>query len=132
MVGSTSAKSRRLSGLRLLIAEDDWLLAHQLAVNIEEEGGYALGPFSKAADALKCAAEEKIDFALVDMHLLDDFADRLLAQLTKRGVRYALVTGYSALPTNAYSDAVSVIPKPVDFEELIKFLECQAPLHPSA
>jgi ActR/RegA family two-component response regulator len=112
----------RLLALRVLIAEDSWLFADTLAVLLEEEGAYVLGPFGTVGKALDCLHSETVDFAIVDLNLGDAFADRLVDSLVARQVPHAIVTGFQALPTNADRAAVATLRKPCDTRELIDLL----------
>ena len=110
----------KLSGLRVLVAEDEWIHADVLCVILEEEGATVLGPCSTASKAIDVLSNEKVD--LVDMGLADVFADDLVAEITARSVPYAIITGYSALPTNADADAIGVLHKPFSSKALIDLL----------
>ncbi len=112
----------RLLGMRVLIAEDSWLFADNLAVLLEEEGAHVLGPFGTVAKAMTCLLTESVDFAVVDLNLGDTFADRLVDRLVEQNVPYAIVTGYHALPTNADHGAVATLPKPCDTRALIDLI----------
>lgn len=108
----------RLSGLRILVAEDHWIEADTLCVRLEEEGAQAIGPFRHATDAIAALAQHRVDFALVDMVLQDTTADPLLRELTRRSVPHGVITGYSALPTNATESASLHLLKPVQWDFL--------------
>ena len=113
--------------MRVLIAEDSWIVADTLAVRLEEEGAHVQGPFGKAKDAINYIRANQSHFALVDMSLQDSFADELVEALSARGVPYAIVTGFRSLPSNAEADSVAVFRKPVDASELIALLTKYAP-----
>jgi DNA-binding NtrC family response regulator len=112
-----------LAGLRVLIAEDQYLLADTIAVLLEEEGAFVLGPFATTHTAIECLEAERVDFALVDMGLKDTFSDRLLVELTARDIPHAVITGFDYLPTNAFDHAVEVLKKPVDKRKLVQLLK---------
>ncbi|HTU56829.1 MAG TPA: hypothetical protein VMF89_00320, partial [Polyangiales bacterium] len=91
---------------RVLIVEDEFLIARSLQTLLQQEGARVLGPVARVADALELiATEPHIDCALLDVRLAAEpvfpVADALLA----RGVRVALTSGYDRreLPT-AYRD----------------------------
>ena len=112
----------RLAGRRVLIAEDSWLTADTLSVLLEAEGARVVGPSATCAGALAYLEREAVDFALVDMGLGDAFADRLAEELVARTIPFFVLTGYSALPTNADERAIKVIRKPIDKRVLIDLL----------
>lgn len=112
----------RLVGLRVLIAEDLWVIADNLSVLLEEEGARVVGPAASNRHAIDLLRGESVDFALVDMNLKDAFADELTQKLIQRSIPYAIVTAYEALPTNADEGAVKVLKKPIDRNELVALL----------
>ncbi len=122
MLRAKAPAQGKLRELRVLLVEDSWLLADLLAVRLEEEGAFVQGPFSKACDAIAHLQDNTIDIALVDMVLKDSCADGLIDWLIERGVPYAIMTGYQALPTNAGSAAIAVLQKPLDLKVLVTLL----------
>jgi two-component SAPR family response regulator len=112
----------RLAGLRVLIAEDSWLIADTLSVLLEEEGAWVVGRSASCAGAIGLLRQATVDFALIDMGLTDSFADQLAVELVKRSVPFAIVTGYGALPSNADEHAVKVIHKPIEKQVLVDLL----------
>jgi ActR/RegA family two-component response regulator len=116
--GSTAERGC-LRGMKILIAEDEWLLADTLAVLVEEEGARVIGPCPTTQDAIRMLSDGPIDFAIVDMNLKDSFSDPLVERLVQMDVPFAIVTGYINLPTNADDRAVWVLHKPADYTALI-------------
>src|SRR4051794_30968770 len=84
-----------LAGARVLVAEDEAVIAFEIAFEIEtalrELGCVVLGPAAATADTLGLVARERPDAALLDVELLDGSA---AAACAARGVPFALVTGY--------------------------------------
>ena len=111
-----------LGGVRVLIAEDDGLLADTWAVLLEEEGARILGPYAASAPAIDCVRSGNIDFALVDMNLIDNFADGLLQELAVESIPCAVLTGFYALPSNCLDLAVQVFRKPVEIRDVIDLI----------
>ena len=124
MTSSTSAAARvgKLSGLRVLIAEDSWIHADTLSVILESEGAIVVGPCSTAADAIEHVGREPIDFALLDMNLGGVFADDLASTLSRHTIPYAIVTAYRSLPSNADAEAVGVLRKPINAKSILDLL----------
>ena len=120
--GNQPSGRGRLSGLRVLIAEDSWLIADTLAVLLEEEGARVVGPAASCADSLELLGRQSVDFALVDMKLTDAFADQLAEELVSLTIPYAVITGIAALPSHAHDDAVMVLYKPIVHKTLIELL----------
>jgi DNA-binding NtrC family response regulator len=111
-----------LSGMRIMIAEDDWLLADTLAVLLEERGARVIGPVPATSSAIRLLDRSEVDFALVDMNLKDCFSDALIERLKARRIPFAILTAYQALPTNAGDSAIVTLHKPVDHRQLFELL----------
>lgn len=116
-----------LSGMRILVVEDDAIAADLLGVKLEEQGATVVGPSNSVGSALEILGTERIDFALVDMVLRDRPADPLFKALEERDIPHIVITGYSALPTNAPETAVLHVMKPIQWEFLWKAITPFAP-----
>jgi PAS domain S-box-containing protein len=97
MAAHTTAVSdqARCSANRILIVEDEALVALQLQNDLEQNGYQVVGPARSLKHGLLLAAQESFDAALVDISLGREtsapIADRLLA----RNIPFAFATGYS-------------------------------------
>jgi CheY-like chemotaxis protein len=111
----------RLKGLRVLIAEDQYMIASELRRVLEREGIIIVGPFSTLATAL-AASMDPVDVALLDVNLHGLAVFALADDLARRGVPYGFATAYetAALP-RAYQ-AVPRVEKPVAPEALLHLL----------
>ena len=86
-----------LHGSRLLVAEDDYLIAEQLAQELRAEGAEVLGPASTLAEALRLAGSEpRPNGAILDVNLDGEMVFPLVDLLRGRGVPVVFVTGYDA------------------------------------
>jgi CheY-like chemotaxis protein len=85
-----------LAGLRVLIVEDEFLLAMELETLVEGGGCTTVGPASSVGQALALINGEQPDIALLDVNLKGERATPVAAALQARGVPYVLITGYSA------------------------------------
>jgi DNA-binding response OmpR family regulator len=83
-----------LTGLRILVVEDDFLIAMDLKEAIERLGGTVIGPIGRLEVALEFARREAFDAAILDVKLDGDVTFPLAEELMTRGVPIALATGY--------------------------------------
>ena len=111
-----------LKGLRVLVAEDDAWVAHHVAVTLEEEGARLIGPCSSVADARRLLDEQPVGFVLIDLSLADNFADDLVDDVRARGIPFAIITAFQALPTNSYDGAEYIFIKPINRQKLVAML----------
>jgi len=88
-----------LAGRRLLVAEDEPLLALELEESLRGLGCEVLGPVSTLEEALHLAAEPgRIDAAVLDINLGGRPSFPVADHLTRRGVPVVFTTGYGDLP----------------------------------
>lgn len=100
--------------MRVLVLEDDVLIAMDLAGMIADLGHEAIGPFRRVADAVEAIRNEVgIDFALLDHSVGPMSSEEAGNALSERGIPFAFVTGRSRdeLPP-AFADA-PLLTKPV-------------------
>ena len=84
-----------LAGRRVLIVEDEFLLAMELEALLEQRGGTVLGCVSSVGQALAVLDREQPEIALLDVNLKGERATPVAAALRARGVRFVLISGYS-------------------------------------
>ena len=112
-----------LRGRRILVVEDEYMMADDLQYDLEKAGAEVIGPVPSVADALRLlATEEVIDGAILDVNLRGEKAYPVADVLRERGIPFVLATGYEtwSLP-EAYKD-VPRCEKPVDLRHLARTL----------
>jgi DNA-binding NtrC family response regulator len=82
------------AGLRVLIVEDEFLLAMELESLVAGGGWTPVGPASSVRQALALIDGDLPDIALLDVNLKGERATPVAAALQERGVPYVLITGY--------------------------------------
>jgi chemotaxis family two-component system sensor kinase Cph1 len=102
------------SQTRVLVVEDEALLAMELEELLDRAGCTVVGPFSDVARALDAAHRESIDVALLDMNLNGEMVYPLADELTKKGVPFLFVTGYGALDVPERFRSITRVAKPID------------------
>lgn len=112
-----------LRGRRLLIVEDEYTIAADLAHALADRGADVVGPVGSVADALALiAAEERLDGAVLDLNLRNDRVYAVADALVARGVPFVFATGYGR---EVIPDAYAQVPrceKPVETSALAKQL----------
>src|SRR5215468_4041708 len=91
---------RRLAGRRLLVVEDNFLIAREIASLLKTHGAIVLGPASTVAQALRLLRRSPPDGALLDVKLGNETCEPVAAAARQRSVPILLVTGIdrSAFP----------------------------------
>ena len=85
---------RRPNGLRVLLVEDQLLVARDIEAMLLELGCIVVGPVGRLSQALPLATTEPLDAAILDVNLDDGTAAPLAAELARRRIPFVLVTGY--------------------------------------
>lgn len=109
-----------LSGLRVLVVEDDYLVATDLAAHLEEYGVEVIGPVCSVQAALDVVNTlgEDLDGASLDVNLRGERVYPVADALLAKHVPFVFSTGYdAAIVPEDYRD-VPCCSKPVDTKML--------------
>jgi len=90
----SDADRRKRVSVRVLIVEDDALIAMELAAIVEEMGCTVVGPAGQLARALGLADASAFDAALLDLNLGGQSGEQVAAVVAGRGIPFAFVTAY--------------------------------------
>lgn len=104
-----------LTGLKVLVVEDNFLLADLIADTLRRYGCEVVGPAGDVAMAVKLAREAELDGAVLDLNLFGEFCFPVAAALDERDVPYLFLTGYDTkhvIPPEYRS--IRRLSKPVD------------------
>jgi PAS domain S-box-containing protein len=80
---------------RILIVEDEALVALQLQNDLEEAGHHVIGPARSLKHGLMLASREEIHMALLDVRLGSDTSEAIAEELLSRKIPFAFATGYA-------------------------------------
>ena len=83
-----------LEGSRILVLDDEWLVAEQYANSLIGAGCEVVGPFHDLEQARSAVEAGKLDFAVVDFNIDGAEATPLIELLEERKVPYLVVSGY--------------------------------------
>ena len=116
--GAPAESATRLSGLRLLVVEDESLIALDLVDRLETAGAEVAAPVSTEEQALDVIGDGDFDCALLDANLHGEPVDGIAAALVRRTIPFVFITGYgrSGLPVSFQH--APVLSKPVNDEQL--------------
>jgi DNA-binding NtrC family response regulator len=85
------------TGRRLLIVEDELLIALELQSIVEQLGGTVFGPAESVKSALQLLADTTPNAALLDANLRGNRVTPVAQACRDRSIPFALVTGYGRL-----------------------------------
>ena len=107
--------------MRVLIVEDETLIAELLETVVQEQGHETIGPVSTMEQALAYAP--RTDIALVDLGLSDGNSGHLARRLIDRfGIDVIFVTGDPGPVQQGFDGALAVVRKPFSDDDIIDAL----------
>jgi len=115
--------SPSLTGKRILIVEDEPLVAMDMQSMLSAAGCVPVGPAGTLREAKRLLAAEKCDAALVDVNLKGQPIEDLLPALRQAGVPFAFVTGYGPKVLSKTFEETVTISKPFTAEQLLAVTE---------
>ena len=108
---------------RVLICEDEPLLAADLASIVEESGHVVCGVFHNAREALNNADELAPDLEIIDLNLADGDTGAAAAQtLQSLGIRVIILSGHSNVGAGLGCVPHTFAAKPVSREVVTQLL----------
>jgi DNA-binding NtrC family response regulator len=116
------------AGRRILVVEDDYLVARSLARLLRSMGATVVGPAGTPEEACALIRTTPIDAAFLDVSLSPGTSAPVARALLYRGSPFVFITGYGnldMLPDDLRG--YRVLHKPVDAETLISAIKEMAP-----
>lgn len=98
----------------VLVVEDEWVIADQIAGALEEAGYDVVGPVGRLREALALLNTTLIHAALIDINIHGDRSFGLAAELSRLAIPFAFLSGYSASDLPATLSQTPLLQKPVD------------------
>ena len=118
-----------LNGRRILVVEDEYMIADAMQRGLEDEGAIVLGPAPSVRKALRLIeAEPGIDVAVLDINLGGEKVFPVADALQARGVAFLFTTGYDAADVPEAWRHVLRLEKPIEPRAVARALrDCCAP-----
>lgn len=114
-----------LQGARILIVEDEFLIADDLAREIRNAGAEAIGPVASVHEAEELVRSGPVDAAIIDVNLRGKMASDFISRLAATDLPCLIVSGYGddALPQSL--SGIARLEKPVSPALVVKTLAKQ-------
>ncbi len=110
---------RTLRDCRVLVVEDEYMLADDLATELADLGALVLGPVGTVEDAVTAiAAEPEMDGAILDANLRGEMVFPAADLLLDRGVPFVFTTGYDASVFPSRFDQIVRCEKPISMKRV--------------
>ena len=113
--------TRELRRPLVLLAEDEAIIAIELADSLTNAGFQVAGPFATCAAAEDWLKTDQPDAAIIDNLLKDGPCDALIADLSRRGVPTIIFSGQDA-PNETSAPSATWVTKPVTTSVLLDAL----------
>lgn len=110
-----------LRSCRVLVVEDEYMLADELRLELDEVEAIVLGPAGTVEDAQALIeAEQRIDGAILDINLHGEMAFPVADLLHERGVPFVFTTGYDETVIPPRFAKVTRCEKPVNIAKITR------------
>lgn len=110
-----------LSGKRVLLLEDDFLIATMAEGMLSDLGIEVVGPASRIEQATALAETERLDAAVLDINIRGEHSQAVAEALRRRAIPYIFATGYDEQSFSGETDA-PVLQKPYTDDKLAEVL----------
>ena len=111
-----------LVGSRVLIVEDDPIIAMTQAMILEGAGCVVLGPAPGVDQAILMIGAQSVDLALLDVNLDGEKVYPVADALAKRGVPFVFLSGYGSEMLPPTHRGQRCLTKPYDEDDLLRTL----------
>jgi DNA-binding NtrC family response regulator len=108
-----------LSGRRILLVEDEVMVAMLLETILQDEDCITVGPFGDLSSALAAARSEHVDGAVLDINLAGEMVFPVAEVLANRGIPFLLLSGYGAMALPQNRRHWPVCDKPFKADDLV-------------
>jgi ActR/RegA family two-component response regulator len=109
---------------KILLLEDDLLLAMDMEDYLLDRGHEVVGPFGRLVDALDAIPRNELAGAVVDLNLHGELSFPVIEELQARSVPIIVCTGYAELPeVKTRLKGLPLLPKPWTAHKLSSLME---------
>lgn len=108
---------------RVLLVEDEALVAMLMEDYLTDLGFDVVGPAMRLEPALQLAQTEEIDFAVLDINLAGKQSFPIAEVLRQRGISFLFASGYGTAGLAEGFESVRVMQKPFDRSDLERAMQ---------
>ncbi|MBU2051277.1 MAG: response regulator [Gammaproteobacteria bacterium] len=113
---------QKLKGKRILILEDEFVVAISLEAVLVDEGAIPIGPAANCSEALTLLDAHTVDAAVIDVNLGGELSTSVAERLRLASIPFVVTTGYGENNTVSAMGGHAVLDKPYLPEVLIDTL----------
>jgi DNA-binding response OmpR family regulator len=112
-----------LAGQKILVVEDQYFIADEMACFLASAGSQVIGPAPDIASGLALLSQNAVDGAVLDIDLAGEEVFPLAVALRAKNVPWIYVTGYSSKPVPSDLKGRAYIEKPISRDAFLCALE---------
>ena len=110
-----------LRDLRILVVEDEYMLADEMRTELMDVGAIVIGPAATLAGAFALLKRSPdLDGAVLDLNLGGEMAYPLADVLLERGIPIVFTTGYDAAVVPGRFSSTPRCEKPIDVRRVVQ------------
>lgn len=109
-----------LSERHVLIVEDEYFLASDLALTLAASGAAVVGPVATLQDAIAALDGLPVDCAVLDIGLRDESSFPIARLLRERNIPFLFATGYDRSGVSSEFEGIIVLEKPVEPAQIVE------------
>jgi CheY-like chemotaxis protein len=102
----------RIAGKRVLLVEDEALIAFALEDMLLLLGAQVVGPAFRLDEAVELALTSELDGAILDVNLNEQRSYAVADELARRGIPFIFATGYGEEGVRWRDEPTTVLAKP--------------------
>ncbi|MGN6482364.1 response regulator [Luteibacter sp.] len=110
----------RLDGHRILVVEDNEMIAELWASVLEDHGAQIIGPVASVKDALVAIDRHLPQSAVLDVHLVDGVSFPVARELAARAIPYVIVASFDPRDLPADLGMPPFLCKPTSLASLVE------------
>ena len=107
---------------RVLVLEDEYLIAETLREDLESLGVGVMGPAADCSAALELLWRERPDLAILDTHLGSETCEVVLEECRAQAIPVVIFSGHIPADLPAFASGLPAIPKPYLIDQLSRAL----------
>jgi len=111
---NAAPRSITVAGNRIMVVEDEALVAMALRESLDEMGFSVIGPYSRISEAMIALRNNHIDAAVLDVNLGGELIYPLADVLAADRVPFVFITGYGAEEIEPRYAHVPILQKPIE------------------
>ena len=98
--------------MRILVVEDEWLIAEDLKGSLVDLGHQVIGPVYGCSEALEALKSQNPDLVFLDTDLRGESCETVLDECRRRNLPIVITTGHAANELPEFCRGLSTLVKP--------------------